>query len=132
MLELMGAKGGRAEGPRYGLGFRAGNQIKFYSQSLYWLIRHVGLVEVTTEFLADGEPVIYGVLSCDELDGLVAAGRLRHLRRHFWGVSWPYDDQGQEADDGSGYEHWRDRLLTFALDNLNESGACCPELPRFH
>lgn len=116
-MDFTGAKGDRFERPRYGLGFRTGNQIKFYSQSLYWLIRHIGLVEVTTEFLADGEPVIYGALSCDQLESLVAKGRLRHLRRHFWGVSWPYDDQSQGADDNfCDFEHWRGRLLTYAHD----------------
>lgn len=121
ILDSTGAKGGRAERPKYGLGFRAGGQVKFYSQSLYWLIRHIGLVEVNTEFLADGEPVIYGALSCDQLDELVASGRLRHLRRHFWGVVWPYDGQSQGADYSlSDYELWRDRLLTFAHDDLPE------------
>lgn len=129
-MELMDAKGGQAESPRHGLGFRDGNQIKFYSQSLYWLIRHIGLLEVTTEVLADGELVIYGTLSCDQLDALVAAGRLRGLRRSFWGVSWPYDEQGQGADDNSGYERWRDRLLTsiYAHNDLHE-GNSYPELP---
>lgn len=116
-MTYTGARGGRVESPRptYGLGFRIDNQIKFYSHTLYWLVHHIGLVEVATEFLDDGELVVYGKMSCDQLDDLVATGRLGHIRHHYWGISWPYGRQAEGAeDDFVDYEHWRDRLLTAA------------------
>lgn len=117
-MGCMFAKGGRTGRPAYGLGFRSGNnQIRFYSQSLYWLVRHVGLENIMTEFIGDGELVIYGELSDDQLDCLVAEGRLRHISHHFWGIRWPYSKQiGGTNEDFSDFEIWRNGLLTCVHD----------------
>ena len=105
------------QGPRplYGLGYRTGGLLQFYSHSLYWLVHYAGPVQVVAEILKDGEPVIYGYLNYDELDRLAAEGRIRQLRRHAWGVSWPFKDQAHGLDDDFGnYPAWRDRLLAEA------------------
>ena len=105
------------QGPRpvYGLGYRSGGLLQFYSHSLYWLVHYAGSVQVVAEILQDGEPVIYGLLNYDELDRLVAEGRIRQLRRHAWGVSWPFKEQAHGTDDDfSNYLVWRDRLLAEA------------------
>lgn len=114
----MSAKVGRINRPAYGLGFRSGgNLIRFYSQSLYWLVRHVGLENIMTEFIGDGELIIYGELSDDQLEELVAQGGLRHISRHFWGIRWPYGEQAGGADeDFSDFAIWRNRLLTYVYD----------------
>ncbi len=102
------------QGPRpaHGLGFRTGQGLNFYSHSLYWLIQYTGPVKVVTEFLKDGEPVLYGTMSNEDLDRLVASGQLTQVRRHAWGISWPFRDQTQgAADDFSNFTAWREHLL---------------------
>lgn len=70
-----------------------------------------------TEFIGDGELVIYSELSEDQVDGLVAEGRLCHIRRHFWGISWPYGGQSEGAgEDFADFELWRSHLLTCVHD----------------
>lgn len=117
-MGCVGVKGGQTGRPVYGLGFRSGNnQIRFYSQSLYWLVRHVGLENIMTEFIGDGELVIYGELNDDQLERLVAEGRLRHISHHFWGIRWPYSEQtGGINEDFSDYEIWRNSVLTCVHD----------------
>lgn len=96
----------------YGLGFRTGDKLCFFSQSLYWLVRYAGLAVVGKETMKDGEPMLYGEMTHEELVRLVQAGRLRRLRFHDWGVSWPFKDQPQGAnDDFSDFPAWRDSLL---------------------
>ncbi|UQZ88639.1 hypothetical protein C4J81_05220 [Deltaproteobacteria bacterium Smac51] len=99
--------------PKYGLGFRTGEVVNFYSHSLYWLVKHTGLGNVVAEFLKDGEPIIYGELTYDELERLAAKGLLINLRRHSWGVSWSFNEQPRGAeDDFSGFMSWREGMLT--------------------
>lgn len=70
-----------------------------------------------TEFIGDGELVIYGELSDDQLDGLVAKGSLRSISHHFWGIRWPYSEQARGVDeDFSTFEIWRNHLLTCVHD----------------
>ena len=98
--------------PLYGLGFRSQGRINFYSQSLYWLVHYAGVVQVVTEVMKDGEPLIFGELTYDEVNRLVAEDRLRGLRRHAWGVSWPFKGQRVgAADDFSRFPAWRDQML---------------------
>ena len=103
--------------PVYGLGFftRTGHVINFYAHSLYWLSRYVGSVKVLAEVLKDGDPLLYGEMTLANLDRLAAEGSLIHLRRHAWGVSWPFKGQKTGSDDDfSGFPAWRDRLLAEA------------------
>lgn len=114
-MDFMGKKSGPEDHPLYGLGFRFGKAIQFYSRSLYWLVQHIGLDNIRTEILDDGEPVIYGELTCPQLDNLVAEGRLGHVRWYSWGVSWPYQWQNDGTDDNfADYEIWRARVLAEA------------------
>ncbi len=99
--------------PTYGQGFVVGNSIRFYLHSLYWLVHHAGLVDVVTEVLRDGEPVIYGEIQVDELDRLMAEPGLRGLQRHPWGFSWPFKSQARGGeDDFSNFAAWRDSILS--------------------
>ena len=101
--------------PQYGFGFfAADNSVRFYCYSLYWLVRYAGLGDVGAEIQKDGEPLLYGRLSADELDRLVAEGRLKGLKRHSWGISWDYKNQdggGGMACDFDSYTEWRNTVL---------------------
>jgi hypothetical protein len=115
--------------PVYGLGFRKGKLINVYSYSLYWLVHYGGLTNVISEVLNGGEPVLYGELSFKEVSLLVAKGGLRNLRRHSWGISWPFKSQVNGADDDfSGFKVWREKMLGEAdcfqgFNDLNETPA---------
>lgn len=98
---------------RFGYGFRTGNTLNFYGHSLYWLARHVDLVNVSAELLKDGELLLYGTVSCQEFAKLVESGRLRGVCHHYWGLSWPYGCQAAGAgEDFAGFAEWRNGLLT--------------------
>lgn len=101
--------------PLYGLGFRTGCQIHFYGHSLYWVFHHMGRIKLVAETLKDGELVVYGKISLDDFERLAARTSLRGLRRHSWGLSWPFKKQECGAeDDFSGFTRWRDQLLAEA------------------
>lgn len=100
--------------PRYGFGFfAAGNSVRFYRYSLYWLVHHAGLDNVAAEVPKDGEPLLYGQLSMDDLGRLEANGLIVGLKRHFWGVSWSYKCQrsGGPAGDFANYDKWRNNIF---------------------
>lgn len=114
-MDFMGKRDGSDDHPLYGLGFRFGTVIQFYSRSLYWLVQHIGLVNIRTEILDDGEPVIYGEMTCDEFVNLVSEERLRCIRWYSWGVSWPYRGQNEGADDDfSDFADWWEHILAEA------------------
>ena len=100
--------------PQYGFGFfAAGNAVRFYRYSLYWLAHYAGLGDVAAEIQKDGELVLYGQLSTEELERLMAEGRLAGIKRHAWGISWAYNNQGGggRAYDFDGYTEWRNNML---------------------
>lgn len=100
--------------PNNGFGFwGVGNQLWFYQYSLYWLVHNVGLQIVSAEVTSDGEPLLYGQLSEYELETLFSQKSIIGLKRHSWGVSWPYQGQqiGGSNSDFSQYQSWRDHLL---------------------
>lgn len=99
--------------PQYGFGFLgAGNSICFYRYSLYWLVHQVGLGDVAVDIQKDGELFLYGRMPVEEFERLVAAGRIVGLKRHVWGVSWAYHDQGDgSVFDLDGYTDWRNGIL---------------------
>ncbi len=121
--------------PLYGLGFRSGSLLHFYSHSLYWLLRHVGPMKTKVEVLKDGEVLIYGEMARRELKRLEAEGLLGQLRHYCWGVSWPFMEQrwGGE-DDFSGYPLWREQILAdiggcVAIDSPADALPDPPEPP---
>ena len=100
--------------PQYGFGFfAAGNSVRFYRYSLYWLAHYAGLGDMAVEIQKDGEPLLYGQIPLDELDRFVAEGRIAGLKRHSWGVSWAYKNQdgGGLVYDFDGYSEWRNNML---------------------
>lgn len=115
--------------PQYGFGFfAAGNSVRFYRYSLYWLVHYVGLGDVAAEVQKDGEPFLYGQISTEDLDRLVADGLIVGLKRHAWGVSWLYKNQsgGGLVYSFAGYTEWRNNMLKgtkgFLYDSCEHSG----------
>lgn len=109
-------------GRDYGLGFRTNGKLCFFSHSLFWLVRYAGLVEVKIEMLDDGELVLYGEMSDKDLEDLIAAGTLREVQRHFWGINWPFGAQPRGTGDFSDYPAWRDGLLLDFVNSRNLAG----------
>lgn len=115
--------------PQYGFGFFAtGNYVRFYRYSLYWLVHQIGLDNVAAEIPKDGEPLLYGQISVEELDRLASEGRIVGLKRHFWGVSWAYKNQRitGPGHDFSNYTEWRNNIFKgakyFLYGNSDHSG----------
>lgn len=107
--------------PQYGFGFFAtGGSVRFYRYSLFWLVHYAGLDNVAAEIMKDGEPLLYGQISVEELDRLAAEGRIADLKRHFWGVSWLYRDQpcAERGYDFSSYPEWHHSLVKDTGDLL--------------
>lgn len=118
--------------PAHGLGFRTDHGLNFYSHSLYWLVQYTGPVTVVIEILKDGEPVVYGMMSYEDLDRLEASGRLAQVRRHTWGISWPFKAQALGADDDfSNFTAWREQILQGACPSpISEYGGEWEQLGR--
>lgn len=114
------------QGKSYGLGFMTNGKLCFFSHSLYWLMRHVGLIELRLELLDDGESVLYGEMTCRDIEILIESGRLSLVKFHIWGISWSFKGQPQGGDDDfSGYPRWRDEMLNICESECGRVSSFC-------